>query len=135
MKIGFSFGRCIKSIVLNEVDINDVMIIIARTYMLEEEDVKLVIDQYMNMPGYLVGLDADKCMEVGLELWRSGRVLEPRSNGISPSRVPKDYVWMDLAPTAIPESNAVKEAWNTYRLLLNLTEQLPEPNTWIFNNY
>lgn len=132
MKIGFSFGRCVKSIVLNEVDINDVMLIVARTYMPEEEDVKEVIDQYMYMPGYLQGLDIDKCMEVGLELWRTGRVIEPRSNGISPARVPKDYIWMDLVPSAIPESDAVKEAWNTYRVLLNLTEQLPEPSKDIF---
>lgn len=129
MKIGFSFGRCVASIVRGDVDINDVMCIIARTLMPKAEDVEWVIAQYLDTPGYLMGLDPDKCREVGLELWMSGRVIEPRSNGVYAARVPKEYVWMDLYPTeADVRSDGVKEAWNTYRMMLTLTEQIPEPN-------
>lgn len=127
MKIGFSFGRCVRDIVNGEVDIKDVMCIIARTMMAEKSHVEHVIHAYRDRHGYLAGLPIDKCLEVGLELWQSGRVLEPRSNGSYAMSVPSDYIWMDLYPT-VPnvETEAVKDAWNAYRLLIQLTEQLPE---------
>jgi hypothetical protein len=129
MKIGFSFGRCVRSIVRGEVALEDVLVIIARTRMLDEDAVKWVIDEYMHRHGYLQGLDQAECERVGLELFKSGRILEPRANGISAGmQVPRDYVWMDLFPTAAEgvASDAVKIAWEHYRMLITLTEQLPE---------
>lgn len=127
MKIGFSFGRCLASIVRGEVDENDVLCIIARTHMPNKEAVEWVIDEYMNMSSYLRGLDHDQCKEVGLRLFESGKVLEPRAQGIGAVQVPKDYIWMDLFPTiGNTQSDAVKDAWSKYRLLLDLTELVPE---------
>lgn len=129
MKIGFSFGRCLSSIVKGEVAINDVMCIIARTHMPEKKDVEYVVKEYLTRPGYLLGLDQDECLRIGVELWLTGRVIEPRSNGIYAMSVPKEYIWMDLYPTeADVRSDGVKEAWNAYRMLIQLTEQLPEQN-------
>lgn len=103
------------------------MIIIARTHMEEKDHVIDVIRQYSHRSGYLAGLDIDKCLEVGLSLWQTGKVIEPRSNGIYAVSVPSEYIWMDLYPT-VPNvaSPAVKEAWDAYRMLISLTEQLPE---------
>jgi len=129
MKIGFSFGRCVRSIVLGEVDINDVLCIIARTYMPNEHDVVHVIEHYMLEPRYLGGLDEDRCQEVGLTLWKTGRVIEPRQNGIHVMSAPSDCIWMDLYPTVVGSENAsVKAAWESYRMLINLAEQVPEPD-------
>jgi hypothetical protein len=129
MKIGFSFGRCLASIVKGEVNIDDVMCIIARTKMPQQEDVEWVIKEYLTRPEYLMGLDQDECLRLGVELWRTGRVIEPRSNGIHAMSVPQEYIWMDLYPTeADVRSDGVKEAWNAYRMLIQLTEQLPEQN-------
>lgn len=127
MKIGFSFGRCVRDIVKGDVKIDDVLCIIARTHMVEKSHVEGVIREYLLRPKYLAGLPEDKCYEVGLALWQSGRVLEPRANGSYAMSVPSEYVWMDLFPT-VPgvETPAVKEAWETYRMLITLTEQLPE---------
>lgn len=127
MKIGFSFGRCVRDIVKGEVSIDDVMCIIARTHMTEKTHVEEVVRAYLGRYGYLLGLPEDKCMEVGLALWQSGRVLEPRANGSYAMSVPSEYVWMDLYPT-VPnaESESVKEAWQAYRMLIQLTEQVPE---------
>jgi hypothetical protein len=131
MKIGFSFGRCLRDIVIGTVKIEDVMCIIARTHMPKEDDVKYVIYEYTGRRDYLFGLDPVECERIGIELWKSGKIIEPRSNGISPLSVPRDYIWMDLYPTEADTSNdVVKEAWNTYRMLLLLTEQLPEPNAF-----
>lgn len=129
MKIGFSFGRCVRSIVMGEVDINDVMCVIARTYMPNEQDVKWVVEEYMLRPGYLQGLDRDQCHDVGMELWRSGRVIEPRQNGVSVMSAPRDCIWMDLYPTVVgSENQGVRDAWTSYRMLINLAEQMPEPD-------
>ena len=127
MKIGFSFGRCVRDIVNGEVKIEDVLCIIARTHMETEEHVRGVIHQYLYMPGYLEGLDQEACTEVGVQLFKSGKILEPRANGIRPMQVPKDYLWMDLFPT-VPNaaSAAVQGAWDAYRMLILLTEQVPE---------
>ena len=129
MKIGFSFGRCVRDIVKGHVKIDDVMCIIARTYMPKEQHVKMVIDQYMFHRDYLYGLDQQQCEDVGLELFRTGRVLEPRQNGVHVMQAPADCVWMDLYPTVVgTENEGVKIAWETYRMMIGLTEQLPEPN-------
>lgn len=128
MKIGFSFGRCLRSIVRGEVAYEDVLCIIARTRMDTEEHVRGVVAEYMWRRGYLQGLDQTVCEEIGLKLFNEGKILEPRANHINPMQVPRDYIWMDLFPTA-PEgvaSDAVKTAWEHYRLLITLTEQLPE---------
>ena len=129
MKIGFSFGRCLGSILRGEVAVEDVLVIIARTRMATEDHVRGVIEEYMYRDGYLLGLDQAECERVGLELFNTGRILEPRSNNVGAGMsVPRDYLWMDLFPTAASgaESIAVKQAWEDYRLLLTLTEQLPE---------
>lgn len=127
MKIGFSFGRCVRSIVKGEVDIDDVLCIIARTYMPNERDVGPVIDEYLMRDQYLSGLDSERCHEVGITLWKTGRVIEPRQNGIHVMSAPRDYVWMDLYPTVVAtENTAVKSAWDSYRMLITLAEQLPE---------
>lgn len=129
MKIGFSFGRCLGSIVRGEVSLEDVLVIIARTRMETEAHVIGVIAEYMHRPGYLQGLDQAECERVGLELFNSGRVLEPRANNVGVGMsVPRDYIWMDLSPTAPHgvQSDSVKLAWEQYRLLITLTEQLPE---------
>jgi hypothetical protein len=129
MKIGFSFGRCLGSIVRGEVALADVMCIIARTHMPKQEDVEYVVKEYLHRPGYLAGLDQAECLRVGVELWKTGRIIEPRSNGIHAMQVPQEYIWMDLYPTeADLHSDSVKEAWNSYRMLIQLTEQLPETN-------
>ena len=129
MKIGFSFGRCLGSIVRGEVALEDVLVIVARTRMATESHVIGVIAEYMHRPGYLQGLDQAECERVGLELFNSGRVLEPRANNVGVGMsVPRDYIWMDLSPTAPHgvQSDSVKLAWEQYRLLITLTEQLPE---------
>jgi len=128
MKIGFSFGRCLGSIVRGEVAFDDVLCLIARTRMETEDHVRGVIAEYMHRHGYLMGLDRALCEEIGVRLFNSGKILEPRANGISPMQVPLDYIWMDLFPTA-PRgtvNESVTAAWEQYRMLITMVEQLPE---------
>jgi hypothetical protein len=126
MKIGFSFGRCIRDIVKGDVDINDVVAIITRTRMTEPEDMKFVIAEYMYVPHYLMDLDEEKCQEVGLELWTTGRLHQPRNFGTRPVRIIEDHVWMDLVPTKLSDHEGVKEAWEQYRIMLKLSDIVPD---------
>lgn len=127
MKIGFSFGRCVASIVRGEVDINDVMCIIGRTNMPLLEHVEYVINEYLRHPGYLMGLDPARCLEVGQELWNTGKLVEPRGSNIGVRQVPRDYVWMDLFPTVTDVTNeGVQASWEAYRMMIGLTSEIPD---------
>lgn len=128
MKIGFSFGRCIRDIVKGEVDINDVLVILARTRMPELEHVVRVISDYMYRDDYLLGLDEEECQRVGAELFESGRVHQARmesGNIWGMGMAHGDAVWADVVPTAYMNEQ-VKDAWNQYRFLLNMTSTIPE---------
>jgi len=126
MKIGFSLGRCVRDIVNGLVKIDDVAWIIAGTYIETEEQLHDVIAQYAYEPTYLSELDIDECQRTALQLYDSGRVLQPRMMGIRRTKVPEGAVWAELFPTVLSEKEAVKTAWNSYRMMLQLTEQLPE---------
>lgn len=125
MKIGFSTGRCIADIVNGVVDINDVLLIVARTLMQNEEGVSSVITQY-HWRGTFGDAKLEDCIDVAIKLWRSGRIYEPRAMGQYVTSAPQDCLWMDLFPTAPTANEAVKNAWEQYRMLINMVEQMPE---------
>jgi hypothetical protein len=126
MKIGFSLGRCVRDVVKGLVKIEDIAWIIASTYIETKEQLHNVIAQYAYEPTYLGGLDIDECQRIALQLYDSGRVLQPRMMGIRRTMVPEGAIWADLFPTIASEKTAVKTAWNGYRTMLQLTEQLSD---------
>jgi len=126
MKIGFSFGRCIRDIVNGEVDYDDVAWIISGTAVKDEEAAKFVIGDYMYRDDYLYGLDEDKCMEVGMRLFNEGKVFQPRLQGIRAFRIPEGALWADMFPTNMANNQAAKSAWEAYRFMLHMTAQVPE---------
>jgi hypothetical protein len=126
MKIGFSFGRCIRDIVNGDVDYNDVAWIISGTALRDEEAVKWCIDDYMYRNDYLVGLDRDQCTDVGLRLFNEGKVFQPRLQNIRAFHIPEGALWADLFPTSLSDNSAAKSAWDAYRFMLHMVEQVPE---------
>ena len=126
MKIGFSFGRCLRDIVEGKVVVKDVICIIARTRMNCEDDVEYVINSYMR--NRLFGLDKDECKKVGLYLFEKGLIHQPRLTESPITNVPEKYIWMDLFPTKVEDDPMLQQAWNNYRMLLKLTnvESLPD---------
>lgn len=127
MKIGFSFGRCIRDIVKGDVSIDDVMCIIARTYMETPEDMHGVVRQY-HAYSHLSGLELDKCLEVANELYYQGKLHQPRLYGTIRFSVPEEYVWMDLMPTVKDMSPSVRDAWENYKMMLKLCASETEPD-------
>jgi len=126
MKIGFSFGRCIRDIVNGEVDYDDVAWIISGTAMKDIESAKFVIQDYMYRSDYLGGLDEATCIDVGLRLYKEGKVLQPRLEGVHRHMIPEGALWADMFPTNMANNVAAKSAWDAYRFMIHMTTQVPE---------
>jgi hypothetical protein len=132
MKIGFSYGRCIRDIVNGEVSIDDVAFIIAATAIREEEQLARVVNEYTTRWDYLAGLDEEKCHAVALQLWQEGKVLQPRLQGLHRHKQPEDAVWVDIYATSTSNNESVKKAWDAYRFMLHMTENVDNDAMEVF---
>jgi hypothetical protein len=132
MKIGFSLGRCIRDIVNGEVALDDVAFVIAATNIHEEVQLAQVVDSYLYRDDYLYMLDEAECQRVALELWNSNRILQPRRQGMHRHKQPENSVWVDMFPTVNSDSEAVKKAWDAYRFMLHMTENVDNEAIEIF---
>jgi hypothetical protein len=124
MKIGFSLGRCIRDIVRGDVSIDDVAFIIAATNIHEDEQLAQVVDSYLYRDDYLYMLDETECQRVALALWNSNRILQPRRQGMHRHMQPENAVWVDMFPTLNSNNEAVKKAWDGYRFMLHMVENV-----------
>jgi hypothetical protein len=126
MKVGFSLGRCIRDVVNGDIAYEDIAFIITGTALRDEEAIKFCIDEYMYRNDYLAGLDRDQCTDVGLRLYKEGKIFQPRLQNIRAFHIPEGAIWADLFPTTLAENEAAKKAWEAYRFMLHMTEQVPE---------
>lgn len=124
MKIGFSFGRCVRDIVMGKISEDEVAFIIGATNIREPEQLKHVINDYMFREEYLYGLDEAECQRVGLSLWNTNKLIQPRREGIHRHKQPANSIWVDIFPTELSENDAVKKAWDAYRFMLHMTENI-----------
>jgi hypothetical protein len=125
MKIGFSLGRCVRDIVNGSVSIDDVAFIIAATNIHSEEQLKNVINDYMYRDDdYLYGLDENQCQAVALDLWATNKILQPRRQGMHRHKQPENAIWVDMFPTTPSVSESVKTAWEQYRFMLHMVENV-----------
>ena len=128
MKIGLSLSRCMRDILEKKVDIDDVLVIVART------DVDPNNDEHWNSiwQGYLYGglsnpewaglEDHEQEMrDILIELYEEGKLHQPRQFGAHPRRVP--YYWLDtFAPEEeIAKNPAAQKAWDNYKLIAGLS--------------
>jgi len=141
MKIGFSFGRCLRDIVNGTVDYDDVYLIVCRTAIYDSHQMDGVVEQYLMRPDYLMGLDEGECYDMALKLMTERKLYQPRVvHGTNPRQVAEDCVWMDLAPTILGEdaaSEQVVHAWKQYQLALKMTslKKFPEPRHLLDDNF
>jgi hypothetical protein len=126
MKIGFSLGRCIRDIVRGDVKCDDVAFIIAATDIHDTEQLARVIEDYSYRNDYLAGLDLAECQRVGLLLWNCNRILQPRREGMRRHMQPANAVWVDMFPTVNTNNEAVKKAWDGYRFMLHMVENIDQ---------
>lgn len=141
MKIGFSYSRCVRDLVDGVVDIQDVLVIVARTDFDPRDDKQwagiwagygggTTGDALQNMfsssyPEWAGYDDQQRFREVSISLWEQGKLHQPRKFGARPPRSP--YVWVDTGPIGIEhQPQAVQDAWQAYVVLSSLSKK-PEP--------
>lgn len=132
MKVGLSYSRCILDIVEGRVDMDDVLVVIARTNFDPNDD-----DQWAGIwEGYCFGgmshpewgdynfnskEDEDKFRAVSIQLWADGKFHQPRKFGAHPYR--RAEYWLE---TVLPESElernpAAKKAWDQFQVVAGLS--------------
>jgi hypothetical protein len=139
MKIGLSYSRCIRDIVDGKVDINDVLVIIARTNFDPHDDAQWqgIWQGYAGgsdanlMRGFFSGSnpewagyeDEDLFRSVSIDLWEQGKFHQPRKFGAHPTRLP--YYWLEVGLTSedIDSNPTVKKAWEQYQILAGLSNK------------
>ncbi len=139
MKVGLSYSRCVRDIVDGVVDINDVLIIIARTNFDPHDDkqwqgiwqgygggsnndsLRGIFGGSLPEWGRYTDEDEDRFRSVSIELWESGKLHQPRQFGAHPSRRPE--IWLEtVLPSSELELNpAAKAAWDKFQTVASLT--------------
>jgi hypothetical protein len=133
MKIGLSYSRCVRDIVDGRVDIDDVLVIIARTDFdpRDREQWTSIWQGYgggqtLGSPwsnpewnGY--GPEHEiKFWEITVDLYERGRLFQPRQHGAHPRRLP--YHWLEtvLPSEELDRNPTVRDAWEQFQVLAGL---------------
>lgn len=131
MKIGFSFGRCVRDIVKGIVQYDDVYMVVSQTMLFDSSQVDDVVEEYLCRPDYLMDLDEGECLEVARNLYLDGKLYQPRCHGKRARHIVEDAVWMDIMPTIMgddAQSEQVIAAWKQYQLALKMTSLKTYPS-------
>lgn len=134
MKIGLSYSRCVKDIVDGRVDIDDVLIIIARTDFDPNDDTQWqgiwsgygggqnLGDGWSDPEwvGYTVE-DEHKFRQVSIDLWTQGKFHQPRKFGARPSRRSEFWLEAVLPSSELQRNPAAKDAWDKFQMVASLT--------------
>lgn len=124
MKIGFSFGRCIRDIAEGKISLDEVAFIISSTNIQKRDQILGVISEYRTSYQYLRGVDNDLAMQIAYDIWDTGRLIQPRRQGIARHQQPENSIWVDIFPTALSDNMVVKNAWDAYRTMINMVENI-----------
>lgn len=134
MKIGLSYSRCVRDIVDGNVDINNVLVLIARTDFDPNND-----EQWKGIwQGYGGGQnlgsiwgnpewagypaeDEVKFRAVSIQLWNEGKLHQPRKFGAHPSRRSEFWLEAVLPSSELDRNPAAKDAWDKFQMVAGLT--------------
>lgn len=134
MKVGSSLSRCVKDIYEGVVDIDNVLVIVARTDFDPENDAHWASIWEGYAGGNAVGSiwsnpewstipaeDEQEVRDICVKLKRWGKLHQPRQYGAHPQRLP--HYWYDVILTAdVVNSNpAAKKAWDNYKMIAELS--------------
>jgi len=127
MKIGLSLSRCMRDILEEKVDIDDVLVIVARTDVDPNNN-----DHWRGLwDGYIYGglsnpewaglEDREREMhELLVELYESGKLHQPRQFKAHPQRMP--YYWLECFVPPEEMNPAQQKAWDNYKLITGLSQ-------------
>jgi len=134
LKIGLSYSRCVRDIVDGRVDIDDVLVIIARTDFDPNDDTQWsgIWDDYgggQRLGGIFGGHewmdysaeDEHKFRQVSIDLWKQGKFHQPRKFGAYPARRPEIWLEAVLPSSELQRNPAAKDAWDKFQVVASLT--------------
>lgn len=132
MKIGLSYSRCVLDIVEGRVDIEDVLVVVARTNFDPNDDTQWAgIWQGYTLGGLsnpewsdydLHNKDhEDKFRSVSCVLYKEGKFHQPRKFGAHPTRRGEFWLETCLPSSELERNPAAKIAWNNFQVIAGLT--------------
>jgi hypothetical protein len=116
------------------VDIDDVLVIIARTDFDPNDDTQWsgIWDDYgggQTLGGIFGGHewmdysaeDEHKFRQVSIDLWKQGKFHQPRKFGAYPARRPEIWLEAVLPSSELQRNPAAKDAWDKFQMVARLT--------------
>ena len=124
MKIGLSLSRCVRDIVEGHVDIDDVLVLIARTDFdpTVPEQWDSIWVGYISYNPEWRGLEHDAVRNVVLRLWDSGRIHQPRQFGAHPTRRREYWLETVLPDSELERNPAARDAWDRFQVIAGLAD-------------
>jgi len=141
MKVGLSFSRCVREIVQGKVNIDDVLVVIARSNVDPRDDTQWqdVWQGYRARTGWSPPEWAmfdddqeDQLRDVAIELYETGRLHQPRQFGQSLSK--KSYTWLETVLIAedFDTNQAALAAWQQFQVVAGLANVSVEDHHQLF---
>lgn len=135
MKIGTSLSRCVADIYTGKININDVMVIVARTDFNPEDDghwksiwrgyagggtvVSISSNpEWSNIPSG----DEQAVRNICISLKKQGKLHQPRQFGAYPQRMTHHWYDLILSESVLDSTPSAKEAWENYKLVAGLSQ-------------
>jgi len=135
MYIGTSLGRCLRSLLMDEVSEDDVLLLITRTQTKDYESFLTIVKQYYEEGNWsshrpeeydLAVKPWNEVEELASRLYKSGKIHQPRNFALLGSQFIhpdlSDDVWVEVSPKNRNTTPAVVQAYEQYKLLDSLTK-------------
>jgi hypothetical protein len=126
MKVGLSLSRCMRDILEERVDIEDVLVIVARTDVDPHNDDhwKAIWEGYLygglSNPEWAGLEDHEAAMrDIAISLVDNGKLHQPRQFGAHPRRM--RYYWLECIVPENEHNPAQQKAWDNYKLITGLS--------------
>ena len=135
MYIGTSLGRCLRSILMDEVSEDDVLLLITRTQTKDYEAFLAIVKQYYEDGNWSSRRPEDYDLAVkpweevealANRLYKSGKIHQPRNFALLGNQFIhpdlSDDVWVEVSTKNRNTTPAVVQAYEQYKLLDSLTK-------------
>ena len=134
MKVGTSLSRCVKDIYEGVVDIDNVLVIVARTDF-DPADNKQWTSIWKGYAGgnslgsmnsnpewYSIPAEDEQAVrDICISLKNEGKLHQPRQFGARPQRMAQYWYDMILTEDVVDSTPAAKKAWDNYKMIAGLS--------------
>ncbi len=119
-KIGFSAGRCIRDILNDDVDYDNVVFIVTGTQSNTKDEWLNILKVYNEGGEFDGDFTEEQIQSMGARLWNDGKIHQPRNFGVYRSRY--SLTWMDLVHSKPDRENnpVLKQSWEELQIFEKL---------------